>query len=81
MSDPKVAGNKPVCETAKPGEYWWCACGHSKTQPFCDGSHKGTEFKPFPVSINSDQQVAWCMCKQTATPPFCDGSHKKIGPA
>lgn len=62
----------------KPGTYWWCACGHSANQPFCDGSHKGTVFSPKQVIIGSPQNVWWCRCKQTDNPPFCDGTHKKL---
>lgn len=57
--------------------YYWCACGRSKTQPFCDGSHQGTGFTPVKYIAEKDQQVYFCGCKQTANPPFCDGSHKK----
>ena len=59
-------------------EYWWCACGRSKNQPFCDGSHQGTGFSP--VSFKPEQPgEAWlCMCKHTGTPPYCDGTHKRL---
>ena len=60
------------------GTYYWCACGRSKAQPFCDGSHKGTEFTPLKVEITENKTVAWCQCKHTKTPPFCDGSHHSI---
>lgn len=78
MDKPEAAGTRPICETAQPGDYWWCACGLSKSQPFCDGSHKGSGFKSLPVTIDAEKPVAWCTCKQTGTPPFCDGSHKKL---
>ncbi len=78
MSKPEISDNKPqVCEE-KAGSYYWCACGKSKKQPFCDGSHKGSEFSPIKVNLPEDKKVAWCMCKQSTNPPFCDGSHKKL---
>lgn len=78
MELPKNADNKAKIMEMKPGTYFWCACGSSKNQPFCDGSHKGTVFVPMKVEINEDKKVAWCMCKLTKNKPFCDGSHKDI---
>ncbi|HPN36821.1 MAG TPA: CDGSH iron-sulfur domain-containing protein [Melioribacteraceae bacterium] len=78
MEKANIADNKPhVCEE-KAGIYYWCACGKSKKQPYCDGSHKGSEFSPQKVSLDDNSKVAWCMCKQSSNPPFCDGSHKKL---
>jgi CDGSH-type Zn-finger protein len=68
MSKAKIADNKPHVNEAKAGVYYWCACGKSKNQPFCDGSHKGSEFSPLKVNLTEDTQVAWCMCKQTFYP-------------
>ncbi len=78
MKKGKVAAKSPAVMEMQPGTYWWCACGQSKNQPFCDGSHKGTEFTPMEVKFDEVKTVAWCRCKQTNTPPFCDGSHKKL---
>jgi len=78
MANPKIAGSKSKLMTMEPGDYWWCACGESKNQPFCDGSHKGTEFTPIPVKIEEKKDVYWCMCKQSDNKPFCDGRHKKL---
>jgi CDGSH-type Zn-finger protein len=64
-----------VQETA--GEKWWCACGRSAKQPYCDGSHAGTGISPLPVAIDKPKAVAWCGCKHTKKPPYCDGSHAK----
>jgi CDGSH-type Zn-finger protein len=75
MKTPVIAHKFPVVQKTEKGTYYWCACGSSKTQPFCDGSHKGTEFTPLKVEIPETKTVAWCQCKHTKTPPFCDGSH------
>ncbi len=57
--------------------YWWCACGLSKTQPFCDGSHKGTSFTPSRVQAGGFRgSLAFCTCKRSGKKPLCDGSHK-----
>jgi CDGSH-type Zn-finger protein len=55
--------------------YWWCACGRSKTQPFCDGSHKGTAFTPLRYQAAESGAKWFCVCKRTQNAPFCDGSH------
>lgn len=78
MSEAKIAAKEPVVQTLEPGTYYWCACGESKNQPFCDGSHEGTEFEPLAFEISEPQEVALCQCKRTGTPPFCDGSHKDL---
>ena len=57
-------------------EYWWCACGRSAGQPFCDGSHEGTGLAPVQYIAPRDRQVTFCGCKRTGNPPFCDGSHE-----
>ncbi len=56
-------------------EYYWCACGRSATQPFCDGSHEGTELQPVPFTAKRSETVYLCGCRATASAPFCDGSH------
>lgn len=58
--------------------YWYCTCGYSNDQPFCNGSHNGTKHKPLKVTFDTDKKVSWCTCKATMTPPFCDGSHKEL---
>ncbi|KOH42969.1 cytochrome C551 [Sunxiuqinia dokdonensis] len=78
MKKGKVAEKSPLMMEMQPGTYFWCACGRSNNQPFCDGSHKGTEFTPKEVKIEEVQSVFWCRCKQTDNPPFCDGSHNKL---
>lgn len=78
MSEPVVAAKKPAVMTLEPGTYAWCTCGQSDDQPFCDGSHQGTDFKPMTFKIEEEKQVALCQCKHTDDPPFCDGSHAKL---
>jgi CDGSH-type Zn-finger protein len=78
MSDPIIFQKSPIVQKVEPGVYWWCACGRSATQPFCDGSHKGTEFKPIQTDISAPRTVAWCACKHSASKPFCDGTHRTL---
>lgn len=77
MAEPKNAQNMPYEAKLKPGKYWWCACGESKNQPTCDGSHKSSEFMPIEFEVTEEKTVWLCGCKKTSTPPFCDGTHKK----
>lgn len=79
MSSPKVAAKKPVQVNLEKGEHYWCACGHSKSQPFCDGSHRGTGMEPLAFAVQETQEGYLCMCKHTKNPPFCDGSHNHLG--
>jgi CDGSH-type Zn-finger protein len=58
--------------------YWWCACGLSKKQPFCDGSHKRTSFSPVEYRATDSTAKSFCICKKTKTPPFCDGTHETL---
>jgi CDGSH-type Zn-finger protein len=78
MAEPKIAGTKPIVLELEPGNYFYCTCGLSENQPFCNGSHKGTDFKPMKFTIEEKQRVAVCACKYSNTPPFCDGTHKKF---
>ena len=79
MSDPLVADTKPARVTVEKGkDYHWCSCGRSASQPFCDGSHRGTALSPKRFSGKEDGDAYLCVCKQTRTPPYCDGSHKKL---
>lgn len=68
----------PYVKDEEPGEKWWCACGHSSNQPYCDGSHAGTGCTPIQVKIESPTKVAWCGCKRSGNGPYCDGSHSKL---
>lgn len=78
MPDPVIAQKSPYVKLTAPGTYWWCACGASKDQPFCDGSHKGTGFAPKKVVITEEKTVAWCGCKHSGAGECCDGTHRKL---
>jgi len=79
MSNPIIADNKPVkVNLSKGQEYYFCTCGRSKSQPFCDGSHVGTSFTPREVISDNDGEAYLCACKHTGNAPFCDGTHKQF---
>lgn len=78
MSNPRCAGTTPLVLDLEPGDYFWCACGRSRNQPFCDGSHAGTGITPLMFTVTEGRKRGYCACKQTATPPYCDGSHKGL---
>lgn len=80
MALPIVAGNRPLGVELKAGEeYYFCACGQSDSQPFCDGSHAGTEFTPVAFTAEKTGKAFLCTCKAAGGVPFCDGTHKKFG--
>ncbi|MCX7722325.1 MAG: CDGSH iron-sulfur domain-containing protein [Verrucomicrobiae bacterium] len=74
-TQPRPAQLEPYVIEMAPGTYSWCSCGRSKREPFCDGSHKGTQFRPVKVTFTEPRTIAWCGCKRTKTPPYCDGTH------
>jgi len=78
MDEPKIAKKTPYVLDTEPGTYYWCACGRSQNQPFCDGSHKGTGFEPVKVEVSEKKKIAWCGCKRSGNIPFCDGAHTKL---
>lgn len=75
---PTIAQKSPIGIELDAGTYWWCACGKSANQPWCDGSHKGSSFSPQKVEITEKKTYWMCACKHSANAPLCDGSHKKI---
>ncbi|MDH5601758.1 MAG: CDGSH iron-sulfur domain-containing protein [Gammaproteobacteria bacterium] len=78
MSESLSPQNAPyVVEVEEGKSYYWCSCGRSKSQPFCDGSHKGTDFQPVEFTAEKNETVYFCGCKKTGNVPFCDGSHNK----
>jgi CDGSH-type Zn-finger protein len=77
MSKPKRASDTPYGVDVESGKsYFWCSCGQSKKQPFCDGSHSGTSFAPVKYEATESKKVFFCGCKTTKNQPLCDGSHK-----
>ena len=80
MSEPVVAQKSPIEFEVKEGRsYWWCACGKSANQPFCDGSHVGTAISPLTFRAEKSETAALCQCKASANAPFCDGTHARLG--
>jgi CDGSH-type Zn-finger protein len=81
MSDKQavIAQKSPFVVEVEAGKsYWWCACGKSATQPFCDGSHKGSEFNPVEYKAGKSEAVYFCGCKHSSNGVLCDGTHKKL---
>ncbi|MEZ5715901.1 MAG: CDGSH iron-sulfur domain-containing protein [Paracoccaceae bacterium] len=80
MTDiPEIAQKAPYPVEVEEGKnYFWCACGKSKNQPFCDGSHKGSDFAPIKYTAEASKKVFFCGCKHSAKSPLCDGSHSKL---
>ncbi len=78
MEDPVIAQKSPYELELEAGTYFWCACGRSARQPFCDGSHKGTGLEPKKFTLAEKQTVYLCGCKWSADAPFCDGAHENL---
>lgn len=79
MPKATIADTQPKAVEVEEGKtYAWCACGNSANQPFCDGSHGGTDFSPKVFKAEATKTIYLCMCKQTDNPGFCDGSHKSL---
>lgn len=78
MKNPIIVAKTPVALILETGPYFWCACGKSKNQPFCDGSHMGSEFTPVAFKIDTKKEVYLCQCKNSKNKPFCDGTHNAL---
>lgn len=79
MTEPVIAQKSPFEAAVEEGKsYWWCACGRSKSQPFCDGSHKGSGISPVEYAAKRSKTVHFCGCKKTDGAPLCDGSHNSL---
>ncbi len=78
MTDALIAQKGPYLLELDAGTYWWCACGRSKNQPFCDGSHQGTGLTPIAFTLDKRAQVALCGCKRSGNKPHCDGTHRSL---
>lgn len=79
MADPEIAAKEPFSVQVEEGKkYFWCACGRSENQPFCDGRHSGTGLTPVMYEAERSRTVFFCGCKQTARAPLCDGSHSTL---
>jgi CDGSH-type Zn-finger protein len=79
MIEATIAGRAPVAVDVEAGKtYYWCACGRSATQPFCDGAHRGSDFAPVPYVPARTARVYFCTCKRSAKAPLCDGAHKTL---
>jgi CDGSH-type Zn-finger protein len=79
MTEPVIAQKSPYAVEVEAGKtYYWCSCGRSAEQPFCDGSHKGTEFVPLAYRAEKAGTVYFCGCKHSGKKPLCDGAHSKL---
>ena len=79
MNEAVIAQKNPYPIDVEEGKsYYWCACGQSTKQPFCDGSHKGTTFNPVAFKATETKKMYFCGCKATSNQPFCDGSHSSL---
>jgi len=78
MEKPQIIDKFPAKLTLDKGNYFWCQCAKSAKNPFCDGSHRETSFKPVKFIVEQKQEIYLCSCKQTSKAPFCDGTHNTL---
>ena len=78
MTNPVCTQKSPYAIELEAGDYYWCACGLSKNQPFCDGGHAGTEINPVKFTVEQKETKYLCGCRTTGNSPFCDGAHKAL---
>jgi len=78
VQEPECPKKGPYALELEAGNYWWCSCGRSANQPFCDGSHQDTGFQPMEVKLEAPEKVWLCGCKLSGRKPMCDGAHKKL---
>ena len=78
MEEPIIVQKAPFGMELEPKDYYWCSCGKSDNQPFCNGAHKGSEFVPVKFTVEEKKQVWLCGCKKTKNAPYCDGAHKSL---
>ncbi|MBL6430498.1 MAG: CDGSH iron-sulfur domain-containing protein [Alphaproteobacteria bacterium] len=79
MSEPVIAQKAHIPVEVEAGKtYFWCACGRSQKQPFCDGSHAGTDITPVKYTADADKKAFFCACKHSGKAPLCDGTHSRL---
>jgi len=78
MTEPVITQKSPYAVDLEPGDFFWCACGRSANQPFCDGSHQDTGITPVKFTLDEPKRVFLCGCRHSGNKPFCDGSHSTL---
>lgn len=79
MAQPQSPQKTPYAIDVEEGKtYYWCACGRSKNQPFCDGSHQGSDFTPVAYAATKSERIFFCGCKKSSNKPMCDGTHNSL---